>query len=313
MLDRVTVNSDSLRTMLLRLHHLGAHASTDAPNADVMQGNVTSAFEDWDYLVVDKLKTESGREYRLYSTLTLRKYLSGRQIELLKTQIKAGKQEIENTNAKKSIFTSTITTTPELERLENALKQEEGICENLQDDPQNDGIYMIWNKGEFEDWYDPNEGRSMYQFLVGKDRLKQRQEEEGVRREQRQRPSNYLVIHKVMKEIFDHLTDHDPTFIVDKLLRRYETPESYEWWSKKGEMLEECPVETGQSYFNIIQNQPQLLYYTRGPQGTSEYWSYADALKWRQARLDAAEKDRRLHLPEQAAFLQEYKEKYPNP
>lgn len=313
MLDRVAVNSDSLHTMLLRLRHLGAHASTDAPNADVIQGHpVTRAFEDWDYLVVDKLKTDSGRESRLYSTLTLRKYLSGRQKELLYGQIKAENQEIENTNANKSFLTSTIRTTPELKRLENALKAEEGRCDNLQDDPQNDGIYMIWNQGEFEAWCDPNEGRRMYKFLVDKDRLTQRQAEEGERRTKRQRPSNYLEIHKVMTEIVDYLTDHDSTFIIDKVLRRYENPESYEWWSKKGEMLETCPMETGQDYFERIQTNPQLLRTAR-QSWEDEYWSYKDALKWRQARLDAAEKDRHLHLPEQAVFLQEYKEKYPNP
>jgi len=304
MLDRVAVNSDSLRTMLLRLHHLGA-------NADVMQGHpATRAFEDWDYLVVDKLKTELGREYRLYSTLTLRKYLSGRQIELLNTQIKAGKQEIENTNANKSFFNSTITTTPELERLETALKEELEICEKLQDDPQNEGMYMIWNKGEFEAWYNPNEGRSMYKFLVDKERLKQRQEEAEMRRTQRQRPYNYLVIHKVVKEYYH--SDADTLYYTEvKNLRRYENPESYEWWEPfGGNKLEDCDLKIGQVYFKLLQASPQFVYQTKDE---LKQWSYENATNERQKILAAAEKDRRLHLPEQAAFLQEYKEKYLNP
>jgi hypothetical protein len=72
-------------------------------------------------------------------------------------------------------------------------------------------------------------------------------------------------------------------------------------------------METGQAHFQRIQIFPQLLIAKkRDAYETDIYWSYKDALQFRQGRLDAAENDRRLHLPEQAAFWQEYKEKYPD-
>jgi hypothetical protein len=299
MLDRVAVNSESLCTMLLRLHHLGA-------NADEIQGHpVTRAFEGWDYLVVDRLTADSGKEYRLYNTLTLRKYLTGRQIELLKKQIHTETKNIAKTNANKSFLTSTITTTPELQRLEAVLNEESGRDEKLQDDPK-DGMYMIWNKGEFEAWYDPNEGRNMYQFLVDKKRLPQRQKEADTRRTLRQRPLNYL---EIKKNYVKH-SEYD-VYEEKEILRRYEIPESYEWWSFQGKKLREFDVDKGQACFESIQTKPQLLH--EAPNiADRRYWSYENATKEREHRLDAAENDRRLHLPEQAAFWQEYKEKYPD-
>jgi hypothetical protein len=299
MLDRVAVNSESLRTMLLRLHHLGA-------NADEIQGHpVTRAFEGWDYLVVDRLKADSGKEYRLYNTLTLRKYLTGRQIELLNKQIHTETENIAKINANKSFLTSTITTTPELQRLEAVLNEESGRYEKLQDDPK-DGMYMIWNKGEFEAWYDPNEGRKLYKFLVDNDRLKQRQIEADTRRTLRQRPSNYLEIQKHYEQVEDYYC-----YYGTQILRRYETPESYEWWSFEGKKLRECDVDHGQACFESLQTKPQLLHEAHNIEDR-RYWSYEKATKERQGRLDAAENDRRLHLPDQATFWQEYKDKYPD-
>jgi pyruvate-formate lyase len=316
MLDRVNVNSESMSTMLLRLRQLSASASTDTLNTDVTQGNpaITRAFAALDYLVVDKLKTPSGPECRLYSTLTLRQYLSQRQIELLKGQIETEKQKIENTNKNKSIFTSTITTTEELKMLENKLEEEEGRLPKLQDDPKNDGIYMTWNGGEFQDWYNPIDGRSMYQFLVDKNRLSQRQEEVGIRRTQRQRPSNYLEVFKIVKGELNIYAEK--TYYTDvKSLRRYENPESYEWWESKGKKLEDCELKEGQDHFTNLQASPQFLYKeyeanSRHSLGEDIFWSYADADKERRIRLQNDENNRRLLLPEQAVFWEQYKMRF---
>jgi hypothetical protein len=316
MLDRVTMNSESLSTMLLRLRQLSASASTHKPDLEESQGipgptalqaQISKAFEGWDYLV---LETSDGSEYRLYSTLPLRTYLSERQIELLNDKIRTEKLKIEEINHKKSFLKSTITTTPELSALETALEIQIGL-KVQDDDPRRNGLYMKWTGRDpmyFEAWDSPADGISKYNYLTSKSRpslLPQRQRETDERRTKRQRDLNYLVIQKVYKQVPEYDFSEEK-----EALRRYETPESYEWWSWNWKTVRECPLDEGQSYFKDIQVHPQLLYHVRHEK--SEYWSYADALQLRKNTLDAAEKDRRLQLQEQSVFWAQYKETYPN-
>ena len=306
MLDRVAANPETLGSMLLRLRHLGIAAVIEKPTVE--QYDITKMFEDWDYLVV---QSSQKTEYRLYSTLPMRKHLLNKKIDLIEKQITQKTKEMQEHNKNKSIFASSITTTPELQQLETDLKEEQEKVPTLKDDLQNTGIYTKWNQGDpmyFEKWYDPKDGLYLYKNCV----LIERQAEREARWTKIQRDPNYLVVQKFVELVLSKniwAAEQGPSVEVVKELRRYENPESYEWWKPWQEKLEDCDLKEGRDIFERPKKNPQVL---QGKHTGQEEWYYAEALDARERRLLDDKTDRRLQLDRQAMFWRKYNEQYPN-
>jgi hypothetical protein len=314
MLDRVAANPETLGSMLLRLRHLGIAAAAGAPaaaateNPTVEQHNITDMFEGWDYLVV---QSSQKTEYRLYSTLPIRKHLLEKKIDLIQNQITQKTKEMQEHNKKKSIFASSITTTPELQQLETDLKGEQEKVPTLEDDLQNTGIYTKWNQGDpmyFDKWYNPKDGLYLYENCA----LNERQTERKARWTKIQRDPNYLVVHKFVELVLsDNIwaAEQGPSVDVVKELRRYENPESYEWWKPWEGKLADCDLKEGHDLFERLKENPQVL---QGKHTDEEKWYYEEALGARERRLLDDETHRRLQLDRQAMFWIKYNEQYPS-